>query len=173
MIFCLFRTWNWSMTLFMLLMCTFVCRGRWRGWRRQHSGGCGRCSPRLELAPEVIMWGQETCHLILLRSQEISKKKRGWRQEAVEKLRFVCLFFVQTLCQAVVNQSLTYIFSNIQIYWPRMYILTFVYINFPFSNIFKQIWHEQMSEFQTFVHVKFVCTNIFRHSCVSILECKN
>ena len=50
-----------------------------------------------------------------------------------------------------------------------MYILTFVYINFPFSNIFKQIWHE----FQTFVHVKFVCTNIFRHSFMSVLESEN
>ena len=47
------------------------------------------------------------------------------------------------------HQSVTNIFeySNIRIYWSRIYIRTFVFINFSF-------------------------TNIFGHSLVSVLECK-
>ena len=48
----------------------------------------------------------------------------------------------------------------IRIYWSRIYIRTFVHIIF---------FHEYN---RTFVRVKFVCTNIFGHSLVSVLECK-
>ena len=60
-------------------------------------------------------------------------------------------------------QSVTNIFeySNIWIYWSQIYIRTFICINFFFCEYIR-----------TFVRVKFVCTNMFGHLLVSVLECK-
>ena len=52
----------------------------------------------------------------------------------------------------------------------------FEYLNIFVTNVYSDIHSYQFfrSEYiRTFVRVKFVCTNIFRHSFVNVLECKN
>ena len=49
------------------------------------------------------------------------------------------------------------------------------YSNILVTNIYSDIRSYQFFFYEyirTFVRVKFVCTNIFRHSLVSVLECK-
>ena len=48
-------------------------------------------------------------------------------------------------------------------------IRIFKYLNIPVTYI-KTFLYECI---RTFIHVKFVCTNIFRHSFVSVLGCEN
>ena len=51
----------------------------------------------------------------------------------------------------------------------------FEYSNILVTNIYSDIRSYQFFFYeyiQTFVRVKFVCTNIFGHSLVSVLECK-
>ena len=55
------------------------------------------------------------------------------------------------------------------------YIRIFEYSNILVMNIYSDIRSYQFFFYeyiQTFVRVKFVCTNIFGHSLVSVLECK-
>ena len=55
------------------------------------------------------------------------------------------------------------------------YIRIFEYSNILVTNIYSDIRSYQFFFYEyirTFVRVKFVCTNIFRHSLVSVLECK-
>ena len=55
------------------------------------------------------------------------------------------------------------------------YIRIFEYSNILVTNIYSDIrsYHFFFYEYiRTFVRVKFVCTNIFGHSLVSVLECK-
>merc|ERR1712001_792443 len=55
------------------------------------------------------------------------------------------------------------------------YIRIFEYSNILVTNIYLDIRSYQFFFYEyirTFVRVKFVCTNIFRHSLVSVLECK-
>ena len=56
------------------------------------------------------------------------------------------------------------------------YIQIFEYSNILVTNIYLVIPSYQFFFYEyirTFVRVKFVCTNIFGHSLVSVLECKN
>ena len=51
----------------------------------------------------------------------------------------------------------------------------FEYSNILVTNIYSDIHSYQFFFYEyirTFVRVKFVCTNIFGHSLVSLLECK-
>ena len=55
------------------------------------------------------------------------------------------------------------------------YIRIFEYSNILVTNIYSDIRSFQFFFYEyirTFVRVKFVCTNIFGHSLVSVLECK-
>ena len=55
------------------------------------------------------------------------------------------------------------------------YIRIFEYSNILVTNIYSDIRSYQFFFYEyirTFVRVKFVCTNIFGHSLVSVLECK-
>ena len=55
------------------------------------------------------------------------------------------------------------------------YIRIFEYSNILVTNLYSDIRSYQFFFYEyirTFVRVKFVCTNIFRHSLVSVLECK-
>ena len=55
------------------------------------------------------------------------------------------------------------------------YIRIFEYSNILVTNIYLDIRSYQFFFYeyiQTFVRVKFVCTNTFGHSLVSVLECK-
>ena len=55
------------------------------------------------------------------------------------------------------------------------YIRIFKYSNILVTNIYSDIRSYQFFFYEyirTFVRVKFVCTNIFGHSLVSVLECK-
>ena len=55
------------------------------------------------------------------------------------------------------------------------YIRIFEYSNILVTNINSDIRSYQFFFYEyirTFVRVKFVCTNIFGHSLVSVLECK-
>ena len=55
------------------------------------------------------------------------------------------------------------------------YIRIFEYSNILVTNIYSNIHSYQFLFYEyirTFVRVKFVCTNIFGHSLVSVLECK-
>ena len=55
------------------------------------------------------------------------------------------------------------------------YIRIFEYSNILVTNIYSDIHSYQFFFYEyirTFVRVKFVCTNIFGHSLVSVLECK-
>ena len=55
------------------------------------------------------------------------------------------------------------------------YIQIFEYSNILVTNIYSDIRSNQFFFYEyirTFVRVKFVCTNIFGHSLVSVLECK-
>ena len=53
------------------------------------------------------------------------------------------------------------------------YIQIFKYSNILVTNIYSDIRSFFFYEYiWTFVRVKFVCTNIFGHSLVSVLECK-
>ena len=55
------------------------------------------------------------------------------------------------------------------------YIRIFEYSNKLVTNIYSDIRSYQIFFYEyirTFVRVKFVCTNIFGHSLVSVLECK-
>ena len=52
----------------------------------------------------------------------------------------------------------------------------FEYSNILVTNIYSDIRSYQIFFYeyiQTFIRIKFVCTNIFEHSFVSVLECKN
>ena len=52
----------------------------------------------------------------------------------------------------------------------------FKYLNIFVTNVYSDINSYQffLSEYiRTFVRAKFVCSNIFRHSFVNVLECKN
>ena len=63
-------------------------------------------------------------------------------------------------CAVCTYQSVTHIFE---------------YSNILVTNIYTDIRSYQFFFYEyirTFVRVKFVCTNIFRHSLVSVLECK-
>ena len=64
------------------------------------------------------------------------------------------------LCQDCADQSVTNIFE---------------YSNILVTNIYSDIRSYQFFFYEyirTFVRVKFVCTNIFGQSLVSVLECK-
>ena len=56
------------------------------------------------------------------------------------------------------------------------YIRIFEYLNILGTNIYSDIHSGQFCLYEyirTFVRVKFVCTNIFRHSFMSVLESEN
>ena len=70
--------------------------------------------------------------------------------------------------------ALTCVFTRL---WPECdeYIRKFEYSNILVTNIYSDIRSYQFFFYKyirTFVRVKFVCTNIFGHSLVSVLECK-
>ena len=58
--------------------------------------------------------------------------------------------------------------------WPECdeYIAIFKFLNILGTNIYSVCINFLYEYIRTFVCVKFVCTNIFRHSLVSVLECK-
>ena len=56
------------------------------------------------------------------------------------------------------------------------YIRIFKYSNILVTNIYSDIHSYQFFFYKyirTFVRAKFVCTDIFGHSVMSVLECKN
>ena len=66
--------------------------------------------------------------------------------------------------------------TNVRIHIRDQYIRIFEYLNILGTNIYSDIHSGQFCLYEyirTFVRVKFVCTNIFRHSFMSVLESEN